>query len=72
MEDPQLFVVRVWRQRGFRASARAAEEAEAHWFTDAGELAFFLALPLDAPERAAPSLAVERGEADEPSKPLHP
>jgi hypothetical protein len=43
MEDPRLFLVRVWRQRGFRATARAADEAEAHSFTNAGELGAFFA-----------------------------
>ena len=66
MEDPELFVVRVWRQRGFRASARAAEEAEPHWFTDAAALAAFLELPTDAPARTGqPSRKGNRGEADE-------
>lgn len=66
MEDPELFVVRVWRQRGFRASARAAEEAEPHWFTDAAALATFLELPVDAPARAGqPSRTDDRGEANE-------
>ena len=45
MDDPRLYLVRVWRERGFRASARAADECEPHWFSSPVELGDFLAAP---------------------------
>jgi hypothetical protein len=43
MIDPEIFIVRIWRQLagGFRASARRVDDEQAHFFTAADEVARF-------------------------------
>jgi hypothetical protein len=43
MTDPEVFIVRVWRQLAgaFRASARRVDEEEAHVFTAADQVVRF-------------------------------
>jgi hypothetical protein len=50
MNDPELFVVRIWRQvaAGFRASARRVDDEETHLFSRPDELTRFLATPTQA------------------------
>ena len=44
MNDPDLYLVRVWHgDRGFRASLRRVDEEEAHVFHSAEGVARFLA-----------------------------
>ena len=31
-DEPDFFIVQIWRQGGFRASLRAVDEVEPHWF----------------------------------------
>ena len=63
MNDPELFLVRIWHQlaSGFRASARRVDEEETHHFSQPEEITRFLsaaaqhcAAPNDAAERASP------------------
>ena len=44
MTDPEIFVVRIWRQLagGFRASVRRVDEDQPHLFTAATQVARFL------------------------------
>jgi hypothetical protein len=44
MTDPEIFIVRIWRQFavGFRASVRRVDEEQPHHFTAAAEMARFL------------------------------
>jgi len=44
MTDPEIFIVRIWRQLagGFRASVRRADEDQPHLFTAATQVARFL------------------------------
>ena len=64
MSDPELFVVRIWRQlaSGFRASARRVDSEEVHHFTQPDEVARFLSAaaepdagPNDAADRIVPA-----------------
>lgn len=66
MTDPEIFIVRIWRQLagGFRASVRRVDEEQPHLFTAATQVARFLeqveppaqngAIPLPAPLKDAP------------------
>jgi hypothetical protein len=59
MDDPQLFVIRVWQDaHRFRASVRAADDAPPRLFTAAEELALFLSraaqMPATAPATVSP------------------
>lgn len=58
MFDPQLFVVRIWREiaGGFRASVRRVDEEETRHFNQPDEVARFFA-------------TVEAGEADDGREP---
>jgi hypothetical protein len=44
MTDPEIFIVRIWRQLagGFRASARRVDDEQVHFFTAADEVTRFL------------------------------
>lgn len=42
-DEPAFFIVQVWRDGGFRASLRAVDEAEPHWFSAPEPLARYLA-----------------------------
>jgi len=44
LTDPELFVVRVWRElaSGFRASVRRVDEEQTHHFSQPEEMARFL------------------------------
>ena len=44
MTDPEIFIVRIWRQLagGFRASVRRVDEEQPHLFTAATQVARFL------------------------------
>lgn len=42
-DEPAFFIVQIWRDGGFRASLRAVDEAEPHWFSAPEPLARFLA-----------------------------
>ena len=44
MNDPEIFIVRIWRQLagGFRASVRRVDEEQPHLFTAAAQVARFL------------------------------
>lgn len=44
MTDPEIFIVRIWRQlaEGFRASVRRVDEEQPHHFTAVVEMARFL------------------------------
>lgn len=44
MTDPEIFIVRIWRQLagGFRASARRVDDEETHHFSRADDVARFL------------------------------
>lgn len=63
MTDPEIFIVRVWRQlaAGFRASARRVDEEEAQFFSRPEAIARFLGeragtadvTPGDSPVRAS-------------------
>ena len=53
MDDPQLFVIRVWQDGSrFRASVRAADDAPPRLFTAAEELALFLSRAAQVPATA--------------------
>jgi hypothetical protein len=62
MNDPELFVVRIWRQvaADFRATARRVDDEETHLFSRPDELTRFLATPTQASAAAdaAPEAAV--------------
>jgi hypothetical protein len=47
MSDPELFVVRIWRQlaSGFRASVRRVDGDETHHFSRPEEITCFLSAP---------------------------
>ncbi|MGH6624637.1 MAG: hypothetical protein ACREBN_11720 [Burkholderiaceae bacterium] len=49
MTDPEIFIVRVWRQLagGFRASARRVDEEEAQFFSRPDDVATFLSTAVD-------------------------
>ena len=58
MTDPELFVVRIWRQiaGGFRASVRRVDEDEARHFTQPADVTQYLsaaAAPADATDDVA-------------------
>ena len=44
MTDPEIFIVRIWRQLagGFRASVRRVDEDQPHHFTAADQVVRFL------------------------------
>ena len=44
MTDPEIFIVRIWRQLagGFRASVRRVDEEQPHHFTAAAQVTRFL------------------------------
>lgn len=44
MTDPEIFIVRIWRQlaEGFRASARRVDDEETHYFSQPDDVARFL------------------------------
>lgn len=52
MTDPELFVMRVWRQLagGFRASVRRVGDEQVHHFSQPEEITRFLSIP----ERSRP------------------
>ncbi len=66
MNDPEIFIVRIWRQLagGFRASVRRVDEEQPHLFTAATQVARYLeqveppaqnsSNPLQAPLKEAP------------------
>lgn len=66
MTDPEIFIVRIWRQLagGFRASVRRVDEEEVHLCTAADEVVRFLEQveppahdrfePLQSPLKEAP------------------
>ena len=62
MNDPELFVVRIWHRLagGFRASARRVDEEETHHFSQPEEIARFLSAA--AEPRAALNDAAKRAE----------
>lgn len=62
MEETQLFVLRVWVQRGqFRASVRAVSEEVPRLFTEPGELTEFLRATVDA-QQATRNPIINPGE----------
>lgn len=69
MTDPDIFIVRVWRQlaSGFRASARRVDEEEARFFSRPEAVARFLSNAEDASAAAALDRTpdVSTGEVDE-------
>ncbi len=44
MTDPEIFIVRIWRQLagGFRATVRRVDEEQPHHFTAAAQVTRFL------------------------------
>lgn len=44
MTDPEVFIVRIWRQlaSGFRASARRVDDDQTRYFSEPDEVARFL------------------------------
>lgn len=67
VEPSQLFLVRVWTSSPeFRASVRAVDEPEPHWFTTPAELARFLAS--GATGAAAENPAPDRADHDGPPR----
>lgn len=47
MTDPEIFIVRIWRQLagGFRASARRVDDEETHHFSQPNDVVRFLSRP---------------------------
>ena len=68
MNDPELFVVRIWHRlaSGFRASARRVDEEETHHFSQPEEVTRFLSTA--AEPGAALSDAAKQAEAQRPSR----
>jgi hypothetical protein len=60
MSDPELFVVRVWRQLAgsFHASARRVDDEQTRHFSQPDELTRYLSAAADgAPDPAEPATA---------------
>lgn len=67
MDDPELFVLRVWRRPGFRAAVRVADEAEAQWFANPSDLVDFIAGRRNAATAGArPAARPQAGRRDGP------
>ena len=68
MTDPELFIVRVWRQLAgaFHASVRRVDGDETHHFSQPGEVARFLVEP------AAPADQAGAAPRPVPSPPTAP
>lgn len=66
-DEPALYFVRVWHDGGFRASLRAVDESELHWFDAPEPLARWLAgAAVPAPDPSAhpsPETEAEGGSA---------
>ena len=54
MSDPELFVVRVWRQlaSGFRASVRRVDEEETRHFSEPDDVTRFLSAAAEPEARS--------------------
>lgn len=50
MTDPEIFIVRIWRElaSGFRASARRVDDEETHHFARLDDIARFLATRVES------------------------
>lgn len=68
MNDPVLFVVRIWHglASGFRASVRRVDEEEVHHFSRPDEVARFLSGA--AQPGATPDDAVRQSESRSPNR----
>jgi hypothetical protein len=57
VSDPELFVVRVWRQlaSGFHASVRRVDQEQTHHFSQPSEIARFLSEATTTDSAARPA-----------------
>lgn len=72
MDDPQLFVIRVWHRPSFRAAVRVSDAADARWFGDAATLADYIAggagQPGPGPSEVPPTAHRTGGSDDETNR----